>query len=386
MTAREGTAPGQAAYEPDPWRDDLKAEQVAQAAYEASLTVIAADLDGEPWAWESLPFKVKTSWHAASHAAIDEWQRQNAETVLATLEDIAAREAAIAAAAAAQPARRPITDQELAADPAYRAYEAYAMAAPDDLNFPEWEDLPEWQRQAIRAAAQEAHETRAQQEAAAQPAPGPHYSTPDVECADCRAETELAEAIADRDDYAARLRDTDASWARVAAERDLLRELVDEVGVMAANAPEDDGFAVCEQIAMRIAAADIPDATPTSEQPAPAAADGGPCPGCESLRRQHAETCGEVGFLAGALSEIARRTAGSGQGLAIAAHGIARDALERLHAGGAAPADGLAALVRDMLQAFPDTADEQEWRDRAGALGICGPDGKPYRAYTEEGL
>ena len=51
---------------------------------------------------------------------------------------------------------------------------------------------------------------------------------------------------------------------------------------------------------------------------------------------------------------------------------------------GAAPE--LAALVRDMLQAFPDTADEQEWRDRAGALGICDPDGKPYRAYTEDDL
>lgn len=46
----------------------------------------------------------------------------------------------------------------------------------------------------------------------------------------------------------------------------------------------------------------------------------------------------------------------------------------------------LTALVRDMLQAFPDTADEQEWRDRAGGLGVQDPDGNPYRAYTEEDL
>lgn len=41
-----------------------------------------------------------------------------------------------------------------------------------------------------------------------------------------------------------------------------LRELLDEVGVLAANAPEDgDGaFTACEEIAMRIAAADVPEA------------------------------------------------------------------------------------------------------------------------------
>jgi len=48
--------------------------------------------------------------------------------------------------------------------------------------------------------------------------------------------------------------------------------------------------------------------------------------------------------------------------------------------------DGLNDLVRDMLQSFPDTADEQEWRDRAGALGVCDPDGQPYRSYTEDDL
>ena len=48
--------------------------------------------------------------------------------------------------------------------------------------------------------------------------------------------------------------------------------------------------------------------------------------------------------------------------------------------------DGLNDLVRDMLQSFPDTADEQEWRDRAGTLDVHDPDGHPYRAYTEDDL
>lgn len=47
------------------------------------------------------------------------------------------------------------------ADPGYAAYEAYAMAAPDDLEFSEWEDLPEWQQKAIYAAADAAYEARA---------------------------------------------------------------------------------------------------------------------------------------------------------------------------------------------------------------------------------
>lgn len=48
--------------------------------------------------------------------------------------------------------------------------------------------------------------------------------------------------------------------------------------------------------------------------------------------------------------------------------------------------DGLHALVRDILQSLPDTADEAQWRDRAGRLDVCDPDGQPYRAVTEAGL
>jgi hypothetical protein len=45
--------------------------------------------------------------------------------------------------------------------PEYAAYEAYVMAAPDDLNFLEWEELPGWQREAIRSGVQAAFERRA---------------------------------------------------------------------------------------------------------------------------------------------------------------------------------------------------------------------------------
>jgi hypothetical protein len=53
-------------------------------------------------------------------------------------------------------------------------------------------------------------------------------------------------------------------------EADRLRELLDEIGVMAANAPEEgDSFGVLEQIAMRVAAIDVPDSTPIDEWPDP---------------------------------------------------------------------------------------------------------------------
>lgn len=51
---------------------------------------------------------------------------------------------------------------------------------------------------------------------------------------------------------------------------DALRGLLDEIGVMAANAPEDgDSFGLLEQIAWRIAAVDVPDSTPLDEWPDP---------------------------------------------------------------------------------------------------------------------
>lgn len=45
--------------------------------------------------------------------------------------------------------------------------------------------------------------------------------------------------------------------------------------------------------------------------------------------------------------------------------------------------DDLHDLVRDILQADGETTDLHEWRDRAGALHVCDPDGQPYRAWTE---
>jgi hypothetical protein len=62
------------------------------------------------------------------------------------------------------------------------------------------------------------------------PGPGPHYYTAGTGCADCRAEAKLAG----------------------------LSELLEEIGVLAANAPEDgDLLGVLEEIAMRVAAAGV---------------------------------------------------------------------------------------------------------------------------------
>lgn len=59
-----------------------------------------------------------------------------------------------------------------------------------------------------------------------------------------------------------------------------LRELLDEIGVMAANAPEDgDSFAVLEEIAMRIAAADVLDSAPPECRPGPENPVAGRTPG-----------------------------------------------------------------------------------------------------------
>lgn len=46
--------------------------------------------------------------------------------------------------------------------------------------------------------------------------------------------------------------------------------------------------------------------------------------------------------------------------------------------------DGLNGLVRDILQADGETTGLHEWRDRAGRLHVCDPDGQPYRAWTED--
>lgn len=51
-----------------------------------------------------------------------------------------------------------------------------------------------------------------------------------------------------------------ARFWELSAEVDRLRELLDEVGTLAANAPEDgDSFGLLEEIAMRVAERDVPD-------------------------------------------------------------------------------------------------------------------------------
>jgi hypothetical protein len=75
----------------------------------------------------------------------------------------------------------------------------------------------------------------------------------------------VSEAVADRE------RERDDARAELAA----IRELLDEVGVMAANAPEDgDLFGVLEEIAMRIGAVDVPGTENAVTGSTPGAASG----------------------------------------------------------------------------------------------------------------
>lgn len=41
-----------------------------QRAYEASVAVMATDLEHPPWRWDQLPFRHRESWEAAAQAAI----------------------------------------------------------------------------------------------------------------------------------------------------------------------------------------------------------------------------------------------------------------------------------------------------------------------------
>jgi hypothetical protein len=112
-----------------------------------------------------------------------------------------------------------------------------------------------------------ARELQPAPELAAKPMPRVDWARVSEAAAD--RERERDEARADRDDYAARLRAADQSWTRLSVERDSLRELLDEIGVMAANAPEGgDSFGLLEDIAMRIAAVGVPDSTSPDEWPA----------------------------------------------------------------------------------------------------------------------
>lgn len=62
--------------------------------------------------------------------------------------------------------------------PAHASYEAYVMAAPDDLNFREPDKLDDWEYPAWEAAAQAGYETRAVQDA--RPAPDSRRALLDI--------------------------------------------------------------------------------------------------------------------------------------------------------------------------------------------------------------
>lgn len=70
----------------------MTAPTPGQAAYEASLTVIGEDLDGEPWAWGSLTPKLRQSWQAAAQAAIDAFLAGDSVSAESIREALAAQE------------------------------------------------------------------------------------------------------------------------------------------------------------------------------------------------------------------------------------------------------------------------------------------------------
>jgi hypothetical protein len=77
-----------------------------------------------------------------------------------------------------------------------------------------------------------------------------------------------AQVVTERREDRAELENQVARGDRLEGQNEDLRSLLDGVGVMAANAPEDgDSFGVLEQIAMRIAAVDVPDSTPLDVRP-----------------------------------------------------------------------------------------------------------------------
>lgn len=85
MTA---ATPGQAEREPDPWRDDLRAEQAAQAAYEAMHASVAARQPSHIWLnWDAVDDYPETpgvigvrraDWRAAAQAVLATQQPQPA--------------------------------------------------------------------------------------------------------------------------------------------------------------------------------------------------------------------------------------------------------------------------------------------------------------------
>jgi hypothetical protein len=95
-----------------------------------------------------------------------------------------------------------------------------------------------------------------------------------------------------------------------------------------------------------------------AQQPQPAP---GPCPGCESLRRQCSEIAGEVGILAGALTEIRDNDHPYGS----YARDKARAALDVLHGLAPQPAPELAAAMAKLRET---AADNIALRELAGEI------------------
>jgi hypothetical protein len=126
----------------------------------------------------------------------------------------------------------------------YRLDWAWATSAPefrtDDQLAETWRQLSDGER-----------EFWAEVDAAQQPQPAP----------------ELADtvAMATFQDIYEQLSSREAELEGAYTVNDHLRDLLDEIGTLAANAPEDgDSFGVLEEIAMQIAAVDVPDSEPAT--------------------------------------------------------------------------------------------------------------------------
>jgi hypothetical protein len=180
-------------------------------------------------------------WHAVSEKTRADWEAV-AQGVIAAQQPHAAGDT------------RPLEQLAIA------AFGAWIDATSAEHALLSWSQRPESDRAAFRAAADAVRMMLGMPGAQPQPAPGPAAATPYLDALSDALTRKVSEAEAERDDYAARLKAADQSWTQVATERDGLRELLDDIGTLAANAPEDgDCLAVLEDITMRIAAHGIPE-------------------------------------------------------------------------------------------------------------------------------
>lgn len=111
---------------------------------------------------------------------------------------------------------------------------------------------------------------------------------------------------------------------RLSARLVALRELLDDIGVMAANATEDgDSFGLLEQIAFLVAAVDMPDSTPLDDWPDPENPVTGRTPGAAASIESEADEMRAVIDMIWRMCQRAERAAGTSQGADIGGERLA---------------------------------------------------------------